>query len=75
MKPAISRNINSFEIPKEFRGDAKATIDPEIESRISAILLTCKPGSNPVRTPIDTPMKQKITISNKSSTKTLSYTF
>lgn len=37
----------------------------ENDNNIRAILLTCKPGSNPVSIPVNTPSREKRSISRK----------
>jgi len=54
----------------EERGPKRRTIVVENESRIRAILLTCKPGNNPVMIPVSTPRIQKVMIKRSGSIKT-----
>ena len=67
IKPLISININSSDIPYAKRGAHIATIEPESESKIRAILLTCKPGKSPVKIPTETPRIQNTIMSANSS--------
>ncbi len=59
--------MNCSEIPYEKRGVQSATIVPESESKISAILFTCRPGKRPVAMPMRTPRTQNTKIRAISS--------
>ena len=67
INPLINMNINSSEMPYANRGVHIATIELEIESKISAMLLTCSPGRSPVAIPTVTPRMQNIIMSANSS--------
>ena len=62
IKIAIRTKINSSEIPYSNRKLKAATIAPDKDNKISAILLTWRPGKSPVAIPVITPrMQNKIT--------------
>ena len=67
INPLINMKMNCSEIPNIYNGEHIDTIDPDIESKIRAMLLTCKPGNNPVSIPTATPEMQNIIIRIKSN--------
>ena len=60
--------MNCSDIPYVKRKLNAVTIAPDKDSRISAILLTWRPGNNPVKIPVKTPKTQKSMTSNRGST-------
>ena len=67
INPHIKIKMNCSDIPYEKRGVQSATIVPESESNIRAILFTCRPGRSPVATPMRTPRKQNSKIRARSN--------
>jgi len=60
MKTAMRMSVKVVVIPALSNGWRSAIIAGEMVSKMSAMLLTCKPGRRPVRIPVATPNMQKV---------------